>query len=102
MWHPHLKRKWIDDNNYMIIDNRKKVYQTSLLQIQSSNFLDVTSQRAPKMSCGCRFIKQVDIEPIEQAGNSESDNIQHTSLIEINKKIEPKSFAQIEYSIIYI
>jgi hypothetical protein len=57
LWHPHLKRKWLDDKNYVIYDNQKKIYATSLIQLKAdSAFLENNTK--PKLQCGCRFIKQ--------------------------------------------
>ena len=87
MWHPHLKRKWLDDKNYVIYDNRSKVYPTSLIQLKTgSEFLSNNkegSNNSAKMQCGCRFLKQ------DIVTASTQNNIgKQTSFLETNSSIK--------------
>lgn len=54
-WHPHLKRNWLNEKEYEMIDHRAKTYP-AFLQMASNNFL-ADDYNGKKMSCGCRFIK---------------------------------------------
>ena len=58
MWHPHLKRNWLNEKDYEIIDKRKATYP-AFLQIGSTenNFLSQQDYNGKKMQCGCKFIK---------------------------------------------
>ena len=86
MWHPHLKRKWLDDRNYVIYDNRSKVYSTSLIQLKTgSGFLSDSKTDSAKMQCGCRFLKQ----DIVTASTQNNINKQ-TSFLETNSSIKMK------------
>ena len=67
MWHPHLKRDWIDNKNFKIINSRKIIdpkFQI-FLQIESEtkekNFLSnqVIKPLDKKMKCNCKFIKEI-------------------------------------------
>lgn len=63
LWHPNLKRKWLDDRNYVIVDNRRKIYKTSLIQLANDSGFLANQDNHPKMQCGCRFIKQDIVKP---------------------------------------
>lgn len=88
MWHPHLRRKLLDENSFEIIDSRRKIYPTSLSLVQlkqSSNFLTEENKiiDSSKMKCGCRFVKQDIVQNTEIK--------QHTSLLEMESKVELKN-----------
>jgi hypothetical protein len=87
MWHPHLK-KIMDENNSMeVFDNRKRIFPASLslLQLGGGNFLQNTDQGHPKMQCGCRFLKQDQIQsPVAATNINNNANLTPvTSLLEI-------------------
>ncbi len=89
MWHPHLKRNWIDEHNFEIIDNRKTIYPTSisLLQLrQSDNFLNENEGNPHKMQCGCRFLKQ---DVLQNSSKS-------PSLLELQSNVNLKKETQVE------
>jgi hypothetical protein len=74
MWHPHLKRRWLDDKNYVIYDNRRKAFPTSLVQLSTAGgFLSEDKKNHAKMNCGCRFLKK-DIVGASSPGKSSSSS----------------------------
>jgi hypothetical protein len=60
LWHPHLKRNWLNENMFEIVDSRSKVFSTSFIQL-SSSFLQ--QEQDNKMHCGCKFIKHENAVP---------------------------------------
>jgi hypothetical protein len=73
MWHPHLKRRWLDERNYVIYDNRRKAFPTSLVQLSTTGgFLSDEKKNNPKMQCGCRFLKQDIVGASSSGGKSSS------------------------------
>lgn len=72
MWHPHLKRLRVNEND-VISDEMTKIYPTQLLQLKTSMLKGKT---APKMSCGCKFINTITSVPsLIQTTSPESKTI---------------------------
>lgn len=59
MWHPHLKKLKVNEND-VISDQMTTIYPTQLLQLKTSMLKGKT---APKMSCGCKFINTITSVP---------------------------------------
>lgn len=69
LWHPHLKKNWVDEKDYTVVDHHSKVYQTylSLLQLSDKSGdinIDKSSEvknliTNQKLACGCRFLKNL-------------------------------------------
>ena len=63
MWHPHLKKTWLDNDKFIIEDKNKNIpANLELLQLNSrkSAFLIKNEDsQSPKLECGCKFIKDV-------------------------------------------
>ena len=57
MWHPHLKKQKVNEND-VISDEMTKIYPTQLLQMKTSM---LKGKNSPKMSCGCKFINTIKI-----------------------------------------
>jgi len=91
MWHPHMKRTWIDDRNYLIYDRSRKVYSTSLIQLKTdTGFLD-SNESSPKIQCGCRFIKE------DIVSSPQQDIILHNQqFIQTGIETPPTSFLELK------
>lgn len=70
MWHPHLKRNWINDKEFVMEDRHWKEYplSLSLLQVDQSEFLKEPNN--PKLQCQCRFIKDIAAKPEKKEDTS--------------------------------
>jgi hypothetical protein len=63
MWHPHLKKKWLNEENYEIVDSRKESFP-SFIQVMpeaTKGFLK-TSGNGKKMECRCKFMPDNEIK----------------------------------------
>jgi len=56
MWHPHLKRNWINEKEFEIVDVDKNKYPAFLQITKNQNtFL---SENKKKLQCSCKFVKE--------------------------------------------
>lgn len=74
MWHPHLKRDWIDENTYNIIDTKRNSQENfpifleirnNIREKKEDSFLStntflpqIINNNNNKMKCVCKFIKE--------------------------------------------
>lgn len=82
LWHPHLKRSWIDNKESLVIDHKNKDYLTNLSLIQlteGTQKLDIDNSNDfknlimnPKLSCKCRFLKHLEGEDCKPSSNTQS------------------------------
>lgn len=60
-WHPHLKKNWVNQSEFLLEDNHNKLYPTEMSFIQMANsnkFLgEPNILNNSKMKCACRFVK---------------------------------------------
>lgn len=66
MWHPHLKKNWLSENNFEIADHRRINYP-AFLQLKEKDVGFLSPVENKKMQCNCRFLKEVN--EIEQEQN---------------------------------
>jgi hypothetical protein len=57
MWHPHLKRNWINEKDFHIVPTKSGGFPVFLQVNKENSFLTNDSNAKQKMQCSCKFVK---------------------------------------------
>lgn len=111
MWHPHFTRNWIDENNFIIVDIRRKHEEKFPIFLEFNNTVkekkenkilsDFNKQMNSnnKMNCACKFVREefasnnknkINIEEYNNSSLIKRDMIRKDESIEKDYSIQKK------------